>query len=248
MQFDLVSDLHFEKADISNYETVLPMKNNNLNVAGDVSNGEEWEIIVGFFAVACAKYDSVWYVMGNHEYYNTSRINMNHFEDRIEKLKKIHKNLFFLNNTYQYLKEYDLVIYGGVLWSEANINNFPNNFHLYMDGKNISFAQWNKLHYECLVKMEEAYHYAESKNAKMMVITHFAPVVKEALDPKYYGHYKNILYTTDLSKYFNPRIVSWVFGHTGYNCDIIKNGTRIVSNQFRVKNGKKYDKNITINV
>ena len=84
-----------------------------------------------------------------------------------------------------------------------------------------------------------------------MVISHYSPVVNESLDPKYHNlhnQYKNFMYCTDLSKYFCDGILAWVFGHTGYNCDINKNGTRIVSNQYRVKSGPKYNKKIFISV
>ena len=249
MKFDLMSDLHLERGDVSNYKNVLPLNNPHLILAGDVARSTEWNKIVSFFKVACDNYSTVWYVLGNHEYYNNLCNDTEYYEGRVQKLKDMYSNLIFLNNNFQYLKHDDLVIYGGVMWSNSpNEAEFPTNIPIFKNNKNITHEQWNDMHHKFVVGLENAREYAEARKCKLMVISHYSPVVNESLDPKYHKHTNNFMYCTDLSKYFSDRIVTWVFGHSGYNCDIIKNGTRVVSNQCRIKSGPRYNKNLFISV
>nr|QBK89933.1 MAG: calcineurin-like phosphoesterase [Pithovirus LCPAC101] len=249
MKFDLLSDLHLERGDVADYKSLLPLNSTHLIVAGDVARSTDWDRIVNFFGVACTNYSTVWYVLGNHEYYNNLYNNTLYYEDKVQKLKDMYKNLIFLNNDFQYLKHDDLVIYGGVMWSfSPDKKNFPSNLPIFKNNKNITHEHWNDMHQKFMDGLESAHEYAKSHKCKLMVISHYSPVVNESLDSKYHNYNNNFLYCTDLSKYFSDSVVAWVFGHTGFNCDLNKNGTRVVSNQYRIKSGPKYNKNMYITV
>ncbi len=96
-------------------------------------------------------------------------------------------------------------------------------------------------HYTSRKSLESAILLSKDLDYKLTVITHYSPVINESLDPKYHGKNKNDLYCTDMSKYFGS-VETWIFGHTGFNCDISRNGCRILSNQQDVKTGTAYKK------
>lgn len=69
-----------------------------------------------FFETECRKYDKVFYVMGNHEFYSSR------YDNVIDKLKEVlPSNISILQNTYE---EYNGVVFAGsTLWTDLNNND-----------------------------------------------------------------------------------------------------------------------------
>lgn len=257
MQFDLISDVHIDDKNLNDafLKSVIPCKSKILIIAGDVSRttDESWPKYVSFLAVCCSRYDMVYYVLGNQEYYciNPSQIiSMDVIFRKIVDLEKIYGNLKILNNEVDILDKYKLVIFGSTFWSEVEEKYFPSNIPIYkfsdayLINKNITYEEWMSLYFESRVALQKAIDISKYLGYKLLVVTHYSPVFNEALNPKYFGDKKNMLYCSDLSKYFDSVDV-WVFGHTGWNCDIKKYTSdvktiRLVTNQYEIKSGKKF--------
>eukprot|EP00947_MAST-08B_sp_MAST-8B-sp1_P003118 g3118.t1 len=71
----------------------------------------------------------------------------------------------------------------------------------------------------------------------VVVLTHHAPSLEGTSDPVHgrpppHGHnLQGHGFASDLDFLFGQDIRVWAFGHTHYNCDFVRNGTRVVSNQ-----------------
>ena len=68
---------------------------------------------------------------------------------------------------------------------------------------------------------------------QVVVFTHHAPAMRGTADPKYAGGPSESAFATDLvgQKCWGDPVKVWVFGHTHWSCDFVKDGIRIVSNQ-----------------
>lgn len=238
--FDIISDIHLEKdlgkkVKLSQY---LPLTCSNLIIAGDITQAAiNWDALVSFLAICCDRYKHVIYVLGNHEYYNKN-INMNEIKSKIKELMKIHANLVVLDDEYILDKDNGLIIYGATLWSCMPNNKFSKEIPIYIEGKLITASQWNKLHKDALEKFLGASRKAEELGCRLVVITHYAPLVNEALDPKHHGMDNNVFYCTDL-KMIYPLVRTWIFGHTGHNCEFKRGTTTFISNQYQATNFQK---------
>lgn len=217
----------------------LPCTSPVLILAGDVTRVYDmYQLFVSFIAVACDRYETVYYVAGNHEFYNNKGVSMTDIGEQIKKLGKTHHNFHFLERQHIILPQYKVVLYGATLWSEmpSIATELVKSIPVFIsDKKQIDVDGWNGLHQESLRELEKAIKVAKGEGFRLIVVTHYAPLVKEVLHPKYHGSIKNVLYCTDLSHYL-PHVATWVYAHTGSNCDLmapVGAETRIISNQYR---------------
>ena len=245
MNFDLISNLYIDDNSIDPIK-VLPKNSGRLIIAGDIVkvNGTEnnWEKLIALLTICCSNYHQVFYIPGNREYYtNEKDMTMNNIFLKLKNLEKIFLNLKILNNEYIILDR-SIVLYGATLWSDVPYRIFPSNLPIYtlnentITSNNITHARWMRMHYEAIEGLEKAIEVSKKFNYKMIVATHYAPIVNQALNPKYHNDIKKSMYCTDLSRFFH-NIDIWMFGHTGWNCDIQEERIRLISNQYHVNVG-----------
>jgi hypothetical protein len=260
MQFDLISDIYVDELKVD-LTTFLAKKSTTLIIAGNVGRAQgpshNWEKMIAFLTVCCSNYNQVFYVLGDHEYYCEEKVAMDVVLFKIKSLEKLFVNLKILENEYVVLKEKEVVLFGATLWSDIPTSTFPSNMPMYTFNNitasysNITHAMWMKKHYESIVAMEAAIDIAKMMNYQIVIVTHYAPIINDALNPKHHGVTENAtsekamgevhsMYYTDLSRYFH-KVDAWVFGHTGWNCNIQKDRCRLVSNQYSTKDGPNYN-------
>ena len=75
---------------------------------------------------------------------------------------------------------------------------------------------------------------AEGAERRVAVFTHHAPTIEGAGDAKFLGGPINRAFATELMGWAPPVNV-WAFGHTHYNCDFVRDGVQVVSDQTRVR-------------
>lgn len=256
-KFDFLSDPHIAlKKDLKSY---LPLKHENLIVCGDVcSISEEWELYVSFVAVCNSLYKRVFFVLGNHEYYtNNGSMTMQRINGKVKDLENLYSNFHVLLDEHYFLND-NTIIFGGTMWSFIGNGNATPNVPIYTyTGKLIDSFSWNQLFYTFMAKLTECIH--NNPFCKFIIVTHYAPIIQNAVAPKFLDHYNNIFYCTDLEYFIRrtPNILIWTAGHTGYNfyqeiihdskheeCatqDLISERKTIVfSNQFKVKEGPTF--------
>jgi Icc-related predicted phosphoesterase len=192
-----------------------------------------------FFKWECAKYEKVFYVLGNHEHYH-GRFDKTHNELRA----LMPANVTVLEDQ---VEEYRGVMFmGSTLWTDLNKNDNLTAFHLKQCMNDYKVIQnhyvtrdvYHKLtpehtagvhrktrqYFELMLK--------EHRNKPFVVITHHAPTY-ESISEKYkYDYLMNGGYASDLSDLIldNENIKFWVHGHIHDAVDYVVGSTRVLSN------------------
>lgn len=191
-----------------------------------------------FFYKECAKYDRVFYVMGNHEHYH-GRFD----RTKVELESILPKNIRLLDNDYEI---YNGVLFlGATLWTDCDRNN-PLTLHTIKYGMNdfrliknhyVNKDIYYKLTPEYTVSVHkktlEYFHHVLRENSQVptVVITHHAPSYL-SIHPRYKGNAMNGAYVSDLSEFIldHENIRYWVHGHNHDKFDYTIGDTRVLSN------------------
>lgn len=249
MKISLVSDLHLE----CGYQE-LP-GGEVLILAGDICEAKDFhkefhntrllDTTPGayrwydFFYKECAKYDRVFYVMGNHEHYH------GRFDRTYEQIKNcLPKNVRLLENEYEV---YNGVLFlGATLWTDCN-NNDPLTLHTVKYGMNDYRAITNhyvnkNLYYKLTPEHTVSVHrktreffktvVQEHNGLPVVVITHHGPTYMSINDKYKNERIMNGAYVSDVSDIIldNPNVKFWVHGHMHDPVDYDVGGCRVLSN------------------
>lgn len=249
MKISLVSDLHLENGyqELPGGEVLI--------LAGDVSEVRDFKKEFhqtrltdrkpgnlkwfDFFYHECAKYDRVFYVMGNHEHYH------GRFDKTYDELKSIlPNNVRLLEDEHE---EYNGVLFvGSTLWTDCNKGN-PLTIH------NVKYSMNDyriiKNHYlntDIYCKLTPEYTIGvhrksrgyiqttlqQNQHLPIVVITHHGPSFM-SINEKYKNQSDlNGAYVSDLSDLIldHPNIKFWVHGHLHDAVDYMIGDTHVVSN------------------
>lgn len=190
-----------------------------------------------FFKHECAKYNKVFYVLGNHEHYHGK-----YWKTYNELKSVLPANVSLLENQYE---EYNGVVFvGATLWTDMNKSD-PITLHEmrgYMnDYRCITFNHFEsyrkmlpldtvKIHHESRRYIEKI---AKEKSDKsIVVITHMAPSFASVHERFKNEYTSNGAYASDLSSLIldNTNIRVWCHGHMHDPTDYMIGSTRVVSN------------------
>lgn len=215
--FQLFSDLHQEF--ITNYFKIPP-KSDYLILAGDIHNISKSNFKM-FFDYVSNNWKHIFYVPGNHEYYDRYN-DINELKSEYKYyFKNNYNNVHFLDDEYYTLRLNDtielqnnrnIVIIGSTLWSFVNnienINDFKNIRQSDSYDNNIKLNNNKKLKNMEInnnLITKETFNELHNKsvefikknlnmldNEKIIVITHFPPVQKNTSSPKYINEKQHI--------------------------------------------------------
>lgn len=248
LKFGLISDIHLNCKDL-----VLP-GGQYLIVAGDsletghlrrADNAKKDVVLADryrrFIREEFAKYEKVFWIMGNHEHYH------NEFFDTESRLRlEMPPNVTFLEK--ESFQVEDVWIFGATLWTDMNRENpltmqiiaqGMNDFHVIkrtVQMKNGAYT--SKFTPQDAVDEHKATLDAlmtflyEHKDDKVAVITHHAPSPLSINEEFKNEYHMNGGYQSDLSNLIldNPQIKIWVHGHMHDPVDYMLGGTRVLSN------------------
>lgn len=217
MIFQYVSDIHIDHYKKLCLEKLdIQQKSPYLIIAGDIGCPFEnsYEQFISFVA---KKFELVFIISGNHEYYNYKNQSSNvsqwipHVDKCIKKIASKFKNVIFLQNS-EYKINDDLTIFGGTMWTTIN------NSELYDVQTGISDYQYipkftpqlsAELHKEFITKLTESV----SKNKNVIVVSHHMPSF-DFINERYRSCSINSAFASDVPMRNDPKIVKWIFGHT----------------------------------
>lgn len=194
---------------------------------------------VDFFDKECAKYNKVFYVMGNHEHYH------GRFDRTYDELKgRLPSNVTLLEKE---CVEHDGVVFmGATLWTNCNNADSLTLYHLkammndyrvvqnhYKD-KNIYHKLVPEVTFREHVKTMQWMRLmlSEHRQKPVVVITHHAPSFK-SVPPQFVGDtLMNGGYASELSEDIldNENIRFWIHGHMHDPVDYEIGSTRVISN------------------
>lgn len=192
-----------------------------------------------FFWHECAKYNRVFYVMGNHEHYR------GRFDQTYDNLKSaMPPNVTVLEN--EVVEHNGVMFMGATLWTNCNNADSLTLYHLkhmMNDYKVIQNHYKDKgLYHKLIPEYTFRVHFdtlqyfqlmlSEHRDKPFVIMTHHAPSFKSVPEQFAHDQLMNGGYASDLSEFIldNENIKVWTHGHMHDPVDYMIGDTRIVSN------------------
>lgn len=222
--------------------------NTYLALTGDIGNPFHSNL-VHFFEKINPVYKKIFYIPGNHEYYNLNYFSQKSCDEVNLELKNIcskFDNIILMNNTTFDLN--GIKIIGSTLWSNISnknkeyISNVMNDYQLikkydFTNTKLIPITveetnQWNVESIDFLKKE------LSNEDQPCIVLTHHAPLFSNLLNneltanKKYYNGKNNEAFHNDLTFLIKKPILAWIYGHTHHVSKFIKNDVIVATNQL----------------
>jgi predicted phosphodiesterase len=239
-KFQVLSDLHLEVGD--QYQSFqIPVRAPFLILAGDIGRLQEYDKYLSFIATQCARFDAVYLVLGNHEFYGISRSDglarahkLENDESTLGKLKVLNRRRLDLHPS--------LCILGCTLQSHIRPENRTMVEQRVKDFQRI--LDWtvelhNEEHQRDLdwLRTEINSINSESEDKRrakhILVISHHAPIKNGSSHPSNQNSPWADAFATDLIGVQKEmsRVQWWVFGHTHYTTQWREHGINLISNQ-----------------
>lgn len=202
-----------------------------------------------FFFHECAKYQKVYYIMGNHEHYNGI------FDYTVETMREFLEgtNVTVLENEWVKLKE-DWSLFGGTLWTDYNNDDWfarraakdkmndhqiikkikpkdrLNNPYGDTFGNFLPTDAFDE-HRKCIKELREGQYDMTRIDDKKIIMTHHAPTAR-SVHPRFAGDILNYAYYTNLEDIMldNATVKYWFHGHMHDNHDYMVGECRVVCN------------------
>lgn len=251
-----VSDLHLELRKTIYHPKLLPLWDFQpsskdkyyLALLGDIGNPYHDNLRL-FFQQISSKYEKIFYIPGNHEYYNYHVIPercKTEFDVKLDEICREFNNIILMNNKTYYID--NIKIIGSTLWTNvpkenaAYITNAIRDYSAIKLKKNVDGElesistedtnRWNK----------EAVDYIENEISNTtdpcIVLTHHAPLFSNVdlnhhtADPIYLNGKNNYAFHNNLTSLISKPVVAWLYGHTHYASSFLFNGVEIATNQL----------------
>jgi Icc-related predicted phosphoesterase len=232
MKIQIVSDIHLE---FDPYYDIAPTDADVLVIAGDVCEVGNIELFESFFSDISDKFQHIFYVLGNHEYYNSE------YFDTQTKAKEIldpFPNVHVLDNSVFELD--DILFIGTTLWTDFNAgspiamqeaNHNMMDFRIIRHGENqLTVDDIKAVNKNCRTFLLGSVQ----TDRKVVIITHHLPDMVCVNDKWKQPHTMQLNYafanTGLLDSILNQNPVLWIFGHTHDKVDMVVQNTRLVCN------------------
>jgi predicted MPP superfamily phosphohydrolase len=232
-----ISDIHLEFYDKLAFPLILKPNARYLALCGDI--GYPNRPIFNSFIDYCSRHwDKVFYIPGNHEYYNKRRhdrwkynvkavATMETIEDHIKTVLFPYKNVFYLNKEIHELPEDNVNVIGATLWTHipkelvAHASGTLNDFSQIackIDEtpyyEQFSPAKMNELHADHSKFLLGALDVTATQGRKAVVLTHHLPS-KALVMPRYAADPSNYLFYTEATKHLeHSALAAWICGHS----------------------------------
>ncbi|KAM0430959.1 hypothetical protein ACHAPT_005593 [Fusarium lateritium] len=235
----IMSDLHLElNRQYSTFD--FPVKAPLLVLGGDIGRLVDYDMFLPFLARQTARFEKVFLVLGNHEFYEMS------YEDGVEKAKELEKEevlegkLVILDRKRWDDPDSKLTIVGATLWSNihpsaAEIITLRVSDYKLISGWSV--AKHNDCHARDLAYLTttvtELNELPTESQRNVLVVTHHAPCVRGASRPEHVKVPYKTAFSTDVlqAREFMQGVAMWMFGHTHFTTEFQRGGIKVVANQ-----------------
>lgn len=246
--FQVFSDLHLEVGQqYSSWD--FPIKAPYLILAGDIGRLADYDVFLSFLERQTNRFQSVFLVLGNHEFYGSSFAEGIVRAQRLVSEPRLQEKLVLLHRRRFDVPDSDVTILGCSLWSHitdsarelvsAKVNDFRRISEWTTSSHNAEHTndlKWLREQVK-MIQQEESRAAKENRQSqskrKILIVTHHAPSIKGTSEPRFEGSEINTAFATDLleRKEDWKDVVAWVYGHTHYSTEFQKVGVRVLSNQ-----------------
>ena len=239
VKIQFMSVLHLEVMDAYltfDFPKVAPY----LLLAGDIGRFSQYERLAAFLKVQCARYQNVFMVLGNHEFYGLSREKCLDLVSSLQEDPEMKGRLAVLNKNRIDLSD-SVTLLGCILQSRITDESRDIVQYKVADFKQIkswTVDDHNEEHTEDLdwlrAQIQEIHD--NEPHRSVVIATHRAPVTKGASDPKYEGNPWSSAFSTDIIPELktlpaSKAIQIWIYGHTHWCSDFYAGNIHVMSNQ-----------------
>ncbi|KAK2811165.1 hypothetical protein FQN50_002262 [Emmonsiellopsis sp. PD_5] len=245
-QIQILSDLHLESPPSYDQFSITPHAP-HLALLGDIGWVKEPGLF-DFFRRQLASFETVFFLLGNHEPYFSSwpraRAQLRSFEDEMNQQfqqGEIRGRFVFLDRA-RYDLSQSVTILGCTLHS--NITSEQDHRVRYGTIDFYRILDWSveghrEAHREDLAWLNEQVDSmsCSEPERKIVILTHHSPCLdRRAMDPRHARSAVSSAFVTDVSNeacWKSQSVKVWAFGHTHFNCDYEDKeaGKRFVTNQ-----------------
>jgi predicted phosphodiesterase len=242
VSFQVLSDLHLEiNQQYPSYE--IPLCAKHLILAGDIGRLVDYDNYRNFLQKQTDRFEHVFLVLGNHEFYNGTFAEGLEKARRLEREPALNGRLVVLHRKRYNIPGSRVTILGCTLWSKV-----PHESKDIVRSKIKDFQKiegWtvedhNAAHESDLAWLLDEIHSAQqqdktaekqSQKQSLLVVTHHAPSIRKTSSPQHVHSPWNSAFGTDILSQITNGVKVWVFGRTHYTTDFKEGGIRVVSNQ-----------------
>jgi hypothetical protein len=236
--FQVLSDLHLDHD--SQYLTFhIPVSAPFLLLAGNIGRLIDYESYLSFLIRRCNLHEKVYLVLGALEFHGLDWMSGLQLAHKMEKEPATRGRLEVLYETVSEVPGTNTVVLGCTLWSsikggdESAVMKKVGEFEAETGIQGWSVEMHNREHKRDLAWLkEEVGKLAQKTEKQILVVTSFAPDLRNALEPWQVDAPRSSALGTDLlGKGEWGSVKAWVCGTTGRTCEFKKNGVTVVSNQ-----------------
>ena len=232
--FQYMSDLHLEAIKYQ-YDTQGAAR--VLILGGDIGRFCDFDAYAGFLRKQCEKFERVLLVMGNHEFYGSSRDDGLAAAERLAGDPLMHGKLTLMHRTRVDMPEHGVVVLGCTLQSHIgpDCGKITNDFRRIQDWtvkrhntEHDLDSRWLQLSLREIHEMEPT--------KRVVIVTHYAPAFERTCHPKNERNAASQCFSSDTLLAFRDwlganQVTHWIFGHTHWNTKFKCGSTVVVSNQ-----------------
>lgn len=221
-----ISDVHLEFNCNIPFCKIIKPNAPYLALCGDIGYPHK-QTFKDFISYCSNNWEQVFYITGNHDYYNKLYTNwkykepysMEEIELYIDKLFKEYSNVHFLQKQSFEISNY--ILLGCTLWSHIDIKNYSeaksslNDFnYICKDDHQYTINDYVELHKDHSLWLLNELKKYENTNKKIIVLTHHLPS-EILIDIKYISNPINFLFYTELTEHLNSKmLIAWICGHS----------------------------------
>jgi predicted phosphodiesterase len=229
-----VSDLHLEFLEKAVFPQMVVPNARYLALAGDIGQPES-RVFHSFLDYASRHWDHVFYVAGNHEFYNSLPMKRweHHpptpFHQRLRHLREIvgaYKNIHFLDasSPSYFCEAENVAVVGSTLWThipderlvdaQTGMNDY--NFIPIMDNGGVRPLHPEDVsHFHAMdrgVLADQIAHW-KHRGADVCMVSHHMPSFS-LISPRFKGHYLNCCFASSCEDLMASHVKAWIYGHT----------------------------------
>ncbi len=233
------SDLHLERFNVTQqpaYETLLKPVAPYLALAGDIGQPQHLEPL---FQWAQDKWERIFFVAGNHDYYTRDTVTTQTIADRHEELCLLAAkfiNIHYLHGeaTSYFCEKENVAVVGSTLWSKVSDTAAKKNRMadyqqiITPNGEDVG-NYLNGQHIRDRMALNDAILYWRDYGADVCALTHHLPSF-QLIHPRYTQSDLVDCFASASDVLIRPPVRLWIFGHSHTCSNIPVNGIMCVSN------------------
>jgi len=227
------SDLHLElMPTLPDFSTLLKPAAPYLALAGDIGHLPQWKSLLDW---ASPQWRRIFFVTGNHEYYNLVDGKRETIEERdagYTWLAGTYRNVHFLQpkSPSVFIPHENVAIVGSTLWSQVDPGTpLINDFHRiwWSPTEKLTPQSVNWMHAEHRWALELEIDKWANRGANICVMTHHMPSFR-LVDPRYEGSPYNSCFASKCDDLIKYPVRTWIYGHTHSAANILLGKNRDV--------------------